>query len=426
MYTFKDFNVNAEKSTLTNGVPVLLLQRKGMPIHIEIRFASGARFDPKGKEGLSHFVEHMIVSGSKRFPSKDRLAVHIEQLGGIFGAWTSTDDMFIRVEVVGKDDFKEGVSILREMLTESLFDDKTIETERGSILKEIGDSLSNPSRHVWRLYYKLSFQGTPLGRTVLGSVKTVESITNKDLINFYKDMLVSGRAAIIISGDIEMQDVVRELERGLPLRSSEKFNCNETLPLIRNENVLVHKYPNQNQVHLVLGFRTAGIKDKDVAPLSVLSYIIGGGRASSLQKKLRYEKGLVYNAFTSSLYLADGGTWAVKTSTSKDKLQEVVDIIIKEFKKIEAGGITDEELMFGKTSISKSSRRRMQTSGAWVGKHAKNVLVKYPDYFPDYLNAVQAVKMSDLSRVGKKYFLPNSWYLAMCGDIDEKSVVVNY
>ena len=426
MYTFKDFNVNAKKSVLTNGVPVLLLQRNGMPIHMEIRFASGARFDPKGKDGLSHFVEHMVVAGSKRFPSKDRLATHIEQLGGIFSAWTSTDDMFIRVEVVSKDDFTEGVSVLREMLTESLFDDKTIETERGSILKEIGDNISNPSRYVWSLYSELFYQDTDAGKAVIGNAKSVEEISEKDLVDFYENMLTSGRASIVVSGDIELNEVISELESGLPLRNSKKFHFEETIPVLRNKNVLVQNYLKQNQVHLVLGFRTVGIGDEDTTPLDILSVICGGSRASSLQKRLRYEKGLVYGVGAISTNFSNCGSWEVKTSTSKDKLQEVVDIITEEFKRIAAGEITEKELKFAKDSYTKSSRRRMQTSAAWVARHIKNVLVENPMQFPDYLNAVLSVEKSDLSRVGKKYFKPDSWYLAMCGDVDEKSVIVNY
>jgi len=426
MYTFKDFGISAKNSTLSNGVPVLLLQKTGMPIRIEIRFASGSRFDPPDKVGLSHFVEHMIVAGSKKFPSKDKLAIHIEQLGGIFGASTSADDMSIKVEVVGKEDFKEGVSLLREMLTKSLFDNKTVETEKGSIFKEIGDKVSNPSRYIWDLYPELFYQGTDAGKSNLGSLKSVKEISKRDLLDFYENMLVSGRAAIVISGDIKLDDVINQLESGLPLRNSEKYHFEKELPVIRGKSVLIRNYPKQNQVHLLLGFRTTGIKDTDVVPLDILSNIFGGGRASVLTKRLRYEKGLVYGVNTLSHNLSNAGTWTVKTSTSKDNLQEVVDIITKEFKRIATGGVTEEELKFAKNNITKSSRRRMQTSGAWVSRHIKNVLVENPVQFPDYLNAVVSTEKSDLSRVGKKYFLPNSWYLAMCGDVDKKSVVVNY
>ncbi len=426
MFTFKDFDVNVEESILSNGIPILLFQKNGMPIHMEIRFASGGRFVPKGKEGLSHFVEHMIVAGSKKFPTKDKMAAHIEQLGGIFGASITTDAMSVRVEVAGKEDIKEGTFLIREMLTESLFDNKTIETERGSILNEIRDKVSNPSRYVWDLYSKLFFQDTDAGRSNLGSTKSVESISREDLYSFYDNMLVSGRAVIVVSGDIGLDQVVNELESGLTLRASEKYRFEEALPVIRDKSIMAHNYPKQDQVHLVIGFRTAGIKDLDTVPLDLLSTIFGGGRASVLKRKLRYEKGLVYSVGTSSYNFSNAGAWSVKTSTSRDKLQEVVNIITDEFARIASGGVTREELEFAKDKVAKSSRRRMQTSASWVRRHVHNELVGNPMRLPEYLNSISSIKKSDLSRVGKSYFKPGLWYLAMCGDVNETSVVVNY
>ena len=426
MFTFNDFGINVEESTLSNGVPVLLLQKKGMPVHIGVRFASGSRFDPVDKEGLSHFVEHMIVAGSKKFPSKDKMAIYIEQLGGIFGASTSSDAMSIKLEVAGKEDFKEGVLLLREMLTESLFDEKTIETERKSIFNEIKDKISNPSRYIWDLYSELFFQETEVGKSTLGSKDSVGSITREDLLDFYESMLVSGRSVIVISGDISFDQVISELERGLPLRISDKYSFKNTIPVVREKKVTVRNYPKQDQIHLVLGFRTVGLKDSDTIPLAVLSTIFGGGRASVFSKRLRYEKGLVYGSGTHSYRFSNGGAWVVKTSTSKDKIQEVVDIITEEFTRIASGGVTKEELEFAKDKITKSSRRQMQTSASWVSRHIFNELVKNPVRLPDYLNTVVSTTRSDLSRVGKKYFKPGMWYLALCGDVDENIVKVNY
>jgi len=426
LFTVKDFDVGVEESVLSNGVPIILFQKKGMPIFTEIRFASGSHFDPKGKEGLSHFVEHMIVAGSKKFPSKDRMAVFIEQLGGIFGAATSSDAMEVKIEVAGKEDFAETTLLLREMLTESLFDDKTVETERGSILKEIGDKVSNPSKKVWELYRELFFQGTESGRSILGSVESVSAISKKDLFGFYHNMLVSGRSVIAVSGDISLEQVTQELENSLPMRVSDKYHFEKRLPILRDKSVSVHQYQNQKQVHMIMGFRTSGVNNPDTIPLNILSTIFGGGRASVLARRLRYENGLVYGVGTSSHSFSNTGAWFVKTSTSRDKLQEVVDIIVEEFARIASGGVTEKEIEFAKAKITKSSRRQMQTSSSWVRRHIHRELVGNQLLLPDYLNAVVSTKRSDLSRVGKKYFKPGSWYLAMCGDVDEDSVVVDY
>ncbi len=426
MFTFKDFGIKIEEATLKNGVPLLLLQKKGAPIHMEIKFASGSRFDPGGKEGLAHFVEHMITAGSKEFPSKDKLAVFIEQLGGIFGANTASDSITLRLEIAGKEDFAGAVLLAREMLTESLFQKKTVETERGAILKEIGDWASNPSKYVWELYSELFFQGTDVGRSNLGNTDSVSSISKEDLYSYYQDMLTSGRAVIAICGDIELDQVVAELEDGLPIPTSNKYIFEQALPVVRENSIKTHNYPKQEQVHLVVGFRTTSTKSLDEIPLNLLSTIFGGGRAAVLTKRLRYERGLVYGVGTSSQNFSNGGAWSVKTSTSKDKVQEVLDIICEEFARIAIGEVSNDELEFAKDKIIKSSRRQMQTSASWVHRHAYDLLVGNDMYFPEYLNAIAEAKVEDLVRVGKKYFKPGLWYLAVCGDVDESSIKVNF
>jgi len=426
MHTFKDFNIENKEATLSNGTRILLLKKDGSPIHIEMAFASGSCFDPKGKEGLSHFAEHMILAGSNTFPTKDKMSTYIEGIGGIFGARTSSELMSVGVEVVDKSDFKHTGILLKEILTESLFKEATIETERGSILAEIGNKETSPTRYVWALFKTLCFQGTNYGGFILGDKKSVSSITRKDLISFYENMLTSGRATVVISGDIGLSDITSVLESSLPLRLSNDYYFEKELPVVRDKKIMVRKYPKHDQVHLAVGFRTCPAKNPDSIPLYLVSAILGGGRASTLFRRLRYEKGLVYGVSSFSGQLSRGGTYGVKTSTSKDSLQEVLDIIVDEFKHVVDGKITEQELQFIKNKLIKSKRRHLQTSASWVRNHVNDYLIRNPMTVPDELNAIEKITLEDLQRVGKKYFKKDSWYLAMCGDIEEKDFSVNY
>lgn len=426
MITIKDFDTKIKRATLSSGLPILLFQKNGMPVHTEIRFASGSRFDPVGKEGLAHFVEHMITAGSNKFPSKDKIATYIEQLGGVFSASIGADHISIKVEVAGKEDFTKSVLLLKEMLTESLFNTAVIETERESIFKEMGDKVSNPAKYLWDLYPGLFFQDTNVGKSNLGSKESLTSVSKKHLYEYYQKMLVSGRAVIAVCGDIELDQVVNALETGLPLRTSKRYEFGEVLPVVRNKSIAAHMYPNQEQVHLLIGFRTCGLNSTETIPLDILDTIFGNGRSSVLARQLRYEKGLVYTVGTLSHNFSDAGTWTVKTSTSKEKLQEVVDIITKEFSRIASGDITEEEIKFAKEKMAKSSKRQMQTVASWVGEHIHKELTGNTMLLPDYLNAINSIKKTDISKVGEKYFKPNAWYLAMCGDISASDVTVNY
>ncbi len=84
MFTLEDFNVKRETFNLSSGTHVVLFNRPKMPVHILVTFIAGSRFDPEGKEGLAHFMEHMLLAGTKTYTTKDIMAGFIEDLGGFY------------------------------------------------------------------------------------------------------------------------------------------------------------------------------------------------------------------------------------------------------------------------------------------------------------------------------------------------------
>ena len=88
-YLLSDFGVSFEKAKLNNGINVFSFYRKGMPICFRINFFAGSRFD--SIPGTVHFLEHVLVAGTEKFPSKDKLAEPLEKIGGNFSASTDLD-----------------------------------------------------------------------------------------------------------------------------------------------------------------------------------------------------------------------------------------------------------------------------------------------------------------------------------------------
>lgn len=426
--TFEDFSVTRHELTLSNGVKVVLFERPKAPISMEILFLSGSQFDPEGKEGISHFTEHMTVAGTKKFPTKDRLAIFIENLGGGFRASTGLGVFKISLDVVEPEDFKQAVSLLNEMLNESLFDPKTIETERGSILRELSSKESAPGKYIWELSRNLFFQGSLCSRSTLGSKETIESITKDDLLRFYNDMLTSGRAVIVVSGGISIDSVVKILESSLTLRKSEKFRSSGLLPVIRDRSVLTKVYTTNDLINIDFGFRVCEGYHEDSIPMIFLGQILGGGRASRLTKKLRYEKGYVYYVDAGYNGSIDSGVFDIDTEVSKNNIQEVFNIITEELNNLVDKGVSEEELKLVKNRSIKSKKGTMQTSSSWISFHAYDELFENPKKttLPEYLARVNSLTAEDVNRVCKKYLNKESWYLAMCGDIKEDEVTIDY
>lgn len=428
MLKLKDFGVIREEAALSNGAKLILYKKSKSPISIRAVFLCGSRFDPVGKEGTSHFLEHMITAGSERFSSKDKLAAYIEQYGGEFSAFTSPDIMVVNVSVGDPKDLKYACEVFHEILMKPQFNEKTIETERGSILKELGNLKSNPSDALRDVWQKLFFQGTEAGRVIIGSEESIDTISKNDLIEFRNNYFTSGRLLFIASGDIEIDELKKSFENLLILPSSKPYSFSADLPIIRKQFIFIEPYEKIDQAHIMYGFRTPKILHSDELTLKVIAEALGGGRASVFKKRLRYEKGLVYDVSAWQISRGDYGSWVVKTSTSRNNVQEVLNIITNEIKRVMIDGLSSEEILFVKNKIIKSKLMEMQTSSSWVDFHARYELFNKGKAWTleDYLRGIESVTSEDIIRVANKYFGADKWYLGICGDIKEDSIKISW
>lgn len=274
---------------------------------------------------------------------------------------------------------------------------------------------------------KLFFQGTDLDRSIIGSEESINNITEEDIFNNYNTMLTSGRMVLVASGGITMNLLHRYAEKQLLVPESEKVELTQKQPVVRNEAVLIEKDADALAT-LLFGFRTAGIQSGDSPALDVLSEVMGGGRAATLSRELRYKRGLIYSVGCFSNEGIDAGVWGVSCSTSRENVQDVLNIIIKEVNRVTTKGLYKSELQFAKDKAINSAPTNMASSSAWVSAHATEELVRQNEVYTisDYLGQMKSLTQEDVRTVAQKYFQPGKWYLAMCGDIKAEDVQVNY
>ena len=430
MHILKDFGVTKYVGKLKNGTRVVLFHKPSTPILTNALFKAGSRFDPKGKEGLAHFGEHVMFKKTEKFKSENDVSKFIESLGGEINAYTWVDGLGVEVEIATASDFEKSAVFVNELVQRSMFTKEQVDIERGVVLREINDQNSNPGWYIYTLAYTLMLQDTDAGRPVLGTHKTVRSIDYEDLKHYYKTLINPDDMTLIISGGVELGEVIDTYNNKFDLGEIDKKSKVERtiLEINRKEEIRIEKYTDTEQVHLSLGFRTAPIYSHDSDALSVIRVILGHGMSSSLFRKLRTESGLVYSVEVKNSCSSDYGNFYIFSSTSKKDVNKVIKIIVSECNRMTKGDIQPNELLLAKDKIIKSKTRELQTSLSWVVQHYLDELY-CPDTatdVADWMNRIEKVSIEDIARVAKKYFKPGSWYLALCGDIEEKDVVVDY
>lgn len=414
MYTFQNFGVEFEKRTLKNGSSLFLFRKSGAPLYIRASVNAGTRWN--NIPGTAHFVEHMIIAGSKKFPSKNLLVEEIEKVGGEISASTNFDTISVNAQVAEKNDLSIAIDILNEMLRNSLFDPSVIENERGAILSELRSKKSNPNRYVFDLFSSLVFQNTYMKYPTLGNEESNRQIDISAIKNFYSDYFSPERITYIACGDIEIDKLENSLENSIKFNTSIRNSLPPIPETIRERRIDVEYFENK-ETHFKFGFRADTLLLKEKVALFIIGDLLAVGRASILATELRYKRGLVYTVYGSTQFFSGVGSLSISTSCSEEKTQQTIDIICEELDKIYKNGVNEESLNFSKRKILKSKFIEMQTASSWVNvndQYLNNLAVEKSNII-DLMNIVENITSQEVNQIFRKYIKPGSSYLAVCG-----------
>src|SRR5580692_341545 len=251
-------------TTLANGLRVAV---DPMPevesASLGIWVACGTRHESAELNGMAHMLEHMAFKGT-RTRSARAIAEEIENVGGSLNAYTGREITAYHASVL-KEDVALGVEMVADILRNSVFDPDELQRERGVILQEIGQALDTPDDLIFDQFQETALPDQPLGRPVLGTADSVETIGRDDLFAFLARHYTASNMVMSAAGRVEHDQIVELAEKhfgSVPLRYVGGDG--------REARVL-------EQAHLVLGCEGIGYRDPDYFALAVYSTLFGGG-----------------------------------------------------------------------------------------------------------------------------------------------------
>lgn len=191
---------------LANGLKVIAKQAPGSQVDTELIVNVGAIHDPKGKEGLAHFLEHVVVSNTKEFADKVDEAVGF--VGGYINAHTTFDRTTYTVNLP-KDKLDLALRILAAQFSTIEFKsperNKSVQKEKGIISSESYMTSSSSYNHVFQRINEILYgKHSPLTTNLIGNIESIKSIGPSDLESFYKKYYVPNNATLVISGDFDL------------------------------------------------------------------------------------------------------------------------------------------------------------------------------------------------------------------------------
>lgn len=191
---------------LPTGLRVASEGGHGETATISVFIDAGSRCENENNNGVAHFLEHMAFKGTSN-RTQHGLEVEIENLGGHLNAYTSREQTVYQAKVF-KDDVPQAMGILSDILQNATYDERAIERERDVILREMQEVEKIQEEVIFDRLHETAYQGTGLGRTILGPVENIKSISKADLQQYIDANYSADRVVIAAAGAVDHQQRV--------------------------------------------------------------------------------------------------------------------------------------------------------------------------------------------------------------------------
>ena len=386
----------------------------------------GSRDESLKVAGASHFLEHLLFKGTKRRSALE-ISSSIEAVGGEMNAFTSKEYTCFYARVIDED-LPLAIDVISDLITSSLGKSSDVEAERKVVLEEISMRDDDPADLVHELFAETFYGDTTLGRSILGTTKSIKSLSRSAVFNYYKKRYLPEDIVVAVAGNIRHQQVVDQIiaalsrdkfldrtEKKFNLRPSQEFNRKPK----RNVGLINRK---TEQAHIVLGMPGVNRDDKRRFAMGVLSAALGGGMSSRLFQEIREKRGLAYSVYSYAQQFAGSGFLALYAGSTPSKAVEVIKIMRGVLEDVASNGLTSEELIKAQGAVSGSLVLGQEDTGSRMSRIGKSELI-YGQVlsFDEILREISAVDSAAIANLASEV-LGSAPSLAIVGPFAKRSI----
>jgi zinc protease len=392
--------------TLANGMKILIHEDHDIPnVAMYFFFRIGSRNERPGVTGISHFFEHMMFNGAKKYGPK-QFDIQMEKNGGSNNAYTSRD------VTVYTDWFPRGaLELMMDMESDRIrdlsFDPKIIESERGVVASERRLSVENSNAGALEEQLDAAaYTAHPYGWPVIGWASDIQSWTMDDLKSHFRMGYAPNNCVMVVAGDVTPAEVLALAKKYLepipkqepppPVRTKEPEQQGERRAVLRKAAQL----PLQ-----MYSFHVPQTSHADSAALEVLGAVLTQGRSSRLYRRLVDRDQLALQVSQSLATSLDPGQMVFRmqprTGVDPAKAEQA---LFEELDRVRASEVAAEELQKAKNQLLTDFYRSLKTI---AGK--ANLLGQFQVFLGDYgkLNTypsdLEKVTAADVLRVARQY-----------------------
>ncbi len=163
------------------------------------------------RAGATHYLEHLLFKGTRRRTALE-ISAAMDAVGGELNAFTGKEYTCYYARVLDAD-LPLAIDVLSDMVTDSLIEPKDVNAERGVILEEIAMNDDDPSDTVHEAFVGQLYGDTPLGRPILGTVDSINTIARDQIADHYRTRYTPDHLVVAAAGSLDHDTVVEQTRR---------------------------------------------------------------------------------------------------------------------------------------------------------------------------------------------------------------------
>ena len=408
---------NVRREVLPNGLTILteeMQQIRSTSIGIWIK--TGSRHEESERNGISHFVEHMLFKGTTSRSAQD-IARQVDSIGGNMDAFTAKECICFNIKILDEH-LPFAMDILSDLVLNPVFAAKDIQRERGVILQEIKMDEDSPDYLVHEIFTQNFWKDHPLGKPILGTKETVRKFEQKMLFEYYGGFFYPGNMIISAAGSLNHEHFAELVRRKFSHLKAKQNGFKQAAPQTFSK-IIARNKKSLEQVQICMGVPALHIADDRRYVGYVLNTLLGGGMSSRLFQNIRENQGLCYAIYSDLNSYRDTGCLSVFAGTSQEWAPKVVESVVGEFRNLKAESVSDEELSRAKAQLKGSLMLSLESSTARMSNLARQAM--YFDRFfslDEIIERIESVMAEQLQAMAEELFQQNKIAVTVLGNLD--------
>jgi predicted Zn-dependent peptidase len=411
------------RATLPNGLRLWVKPRPGTgTIFLLLQVPVGSRHETEDNNGISHFLEHMLFTGTAAWDEQEVLE-SVRRRGGEANARTAPEDTAFWLHLKA-DDLDFGLGWLEQVVFRSQLAEDKFKKERQIIIEEKGGEIGRLESlgewiedlglgwNVFRAVRHRLFPKSALLLSVIGDDDSLRRISYAQVTEFYQRHYAPNNMTLVVVGDVKLEEVRRRAAQHLGAFPAHDLPPRPVTPPPPEGGFNLRlRGPNINdQGQLLLGAPLPGLNHPDRWALTVLAELLH----TRLTREVRFQRGLVYGIDVYPAMYTDVGYFVVYTTADSGKFDEILREVENRLAEANEGRIDAAAVEEAKTAIRGRLLLGMESNtdlGWWLAEMSLFTPEGAP--VPDLFAEVEAVTPADVARVARAYLTPDKRYQAI-------------